>query len=102
MADGKGPMAEWTSESVRERRSVTQTGVFAVGNGRNPRLLVQVETETNVLSEVIAEADAVRVHGVGAVRRRDHDVFAIPIVEMPHRAARDDVERTEDLLHNRA
>ena len=67
MAGNRATSGEKASEPVRERAAVFQAFVRPRLDDRRSTNAVQVEREAQVLAQVIANAEALRVHGVGAI-----------------------------------
>src|SRR5713226_1734314 len=69
------------SRAIRDRRAVSQPLIRSVVDWRRTLGVVHVEPQAQRLAQVIANAPAVGDHTIGSVRRLNHGVSTIAVVE---------------------
>src|SRR5207249_10089468 len=91
-----------SSESISHRSSIPERVVLPCSQIGRAMVLIDVQAPPYVAAEVVPDAAAERDDVVRAVFCRDEDARAIAIGEALRASARHHVERTEDLLRDRA
>src|SRR5215831_11907564 len=84
--------------SIRHRNAIPQAFVLSPDERRRPLVLIDVDANPSVASDVVPEPAAVGVDGVHTVRNGDYCAGAITVVETRGSPSYDGIERAGNLL----